>query len=35
MGEAEIFKICVFQSFEDDGKSLVGEHGVTRSCERS
>jgi hypothetical protein len=34
MGEAEIFKICGFQSFGDDGESLVGENGVMGSCER-
>jgi hypothetical protein len=26
--EAEILKICGFQSFEDDSESLVGENGV-------
>jgi hypothetical protein len=34
-GEAEIFKICGFQSFEDDSESLVGENDVMGSCERS
>jgi hypothetical protein len=32
-GEAEIFKICGFQSFEDESENLVGENGVMGSCE--
>jgi hypothetical protein len=34
-GEAEIFKIGGFQSFEDDSESLAGENGIMGSCERS
>jgi hypothetical protein len=26
-GEAEIFKMCGFQSFEDESESLVAENG--------
>jgi hypothetical protein len=34
-GEAEIFTICGFQSFEDDSQRLVAENGVMENCERS